>query len=283
MRVPLDFIKMHGTRNDFVLVDAREREPDGPALARAICDRHGGIGADGLLLVRPSKKAALRMRTFNPDGSEAEMCGNGIRCVIKYAVEAGLVAGRGPIPIQTKAGLKTVWPVTEGGSVIRVRVDMGPPELAPDRVPVAMTRIEGPVIDFPLTVEGTELRVTCLSMGNPHAVAFLDSPVEEFPLERLGPAMEHHPFFPARVNFSVVNRLGPDRLRGRVWERGAGLTMACGTGACAAVVAGHLKGLTEGEVEIELPGGTLSVAWDGYGLVYLEGPVEEVFRGRWPA
>ena len=273
---------MHGTRNDFVLVDARDAQIDGPALALAMCDRHGGIGSDGLLLVLPSDSAPLRMRMYNPDGSEAEMCGNGIRCFAKFGVEAGLISKDGPIDIETAAGTKIVWPTAERGLVTRVRVDMGPPELKPADIPVNVPQTEGPVIDFPITVDGMTLNLTCVSMGNPHAVAFLDTPVDDFPLEHIGPLVETHPAFPQKVNFSIVNREGPDRLRSRVWERGAGITMACGTGACASVVAARLKGLIDEEVSIELPGGSLTISWDGRGPVYLEGPVEEVYRGRWP-
>ncbi len=276
------FVKLHGTRNDYVLVDARDLDLDATPLAQAMCDRYGGVGSDGLLLVRPSSQAALRMQMFNPDGSEAEMCGNGIRCFTKYAVESGLIPGKGPVPIQTGAGIKTVWPHVEKGRVTRVRVDMGAPILTPSKVPVAYTRDEGPVIDYPISIDGVDLRVTCVSMGNPHAIAFLDTPVGDFPLDKIGPKMEHHPFFPRRVNFSIVNILDRSNLRTRVWERGAGLTLSCGTGACAIMVASRLKGAVGDEIRLQVPGGVLTLSWDGKGPVYLEGPAEEVFRGEWP-
>lgn len=279
----MQFVKLHGTRNDYVLIDARGTDVDATPLAQAMCDRYGGVGSDGLLLVRTALEAALRMQMFNPDGSEAEMCGNGIRCFTKYAVESGLIPSTGPIPIETGAGIKTVWPHVENGRVKHVRVDMGAPILTPAEVPVAYTRDAGPVIDYPISIDGFDLKVTCVSMGNPHAIAFLDTPVDEFPLEKIGPKVEHHPFFPRRVNFSIVNVTDRSTMRTRVWERGAGLTLSCGTGACAIMAASRLKGLAGNEIHLQVPGGQLTLSWDGKGPVYLEGPVEEVFRGDWPA
>jgi diaminopimelate epimerase len=284
------FIKMHGTGNDFIIVPGGADELSGVdhatswgEAASILCDRHFGIGSDGVLLLSPSDVAAFRMQTFNPDGSEAEMCGNGIRCVAKYAVESGMVANpsdKAGLKVSTLGGIKTVWPVISNGLVTGVRVDMEPPELAPARVPVAVES-ENPVLDHRVIIDGSSMDMTFVSMGNPHAIVFLDTPVDQFPLERVGPIVELDPLFPKRTNFEVVNVLGRDRLRVRVWERGAGLTMACGTGACAVMVAASLKGLVDETVTIELPGGELILEWDGTGPVFMTGAVESVFEGDW--
>jgi diaminopimelate epimerase len=221
------------------------------------------------------------MRMFNPDGSEAEMCGNGIRCLAKYAVERGIATPTdGAITVDTLAGRLRCEVSGADGRVERVRVSMGRPRLAPDEIPV-LAESSGPVLDLPVRVEGGDFRVTCVSMGNPHAVHFTEEPVEAIDLEHIGPRVEHHSAFPRRVNFEVANVLGRDRLRMRVWERGAGLTLACGTGACATAVAARLRGLVDDVVDVELPGGTVRIEWDGAGEVYLSGPAETVFEGRW--
>ncbi|MBI4233653.1 MAG: diaminopimelate epimerase [Chloroflexi bacterium] len=304
----MEFVKSHGAGNDYVLVDARRMERDWSAVARAVSDRHFGIGSDGLILLLPSTQAELRMRIFNPDGSEAEMCGNGIRCLAKFAIERGVVAWQGvPLRVETLAGIRTVEPVMAGGRVARVKVGMGEPVLRPQEIPVdAAARLvqvgahhvtgqrQGTkgqeyfaggdhfALDWPLAVEGVEFKVTCVSMGNPHAVAFVEQPVEEIPLHRLGPQVEHHPMFPRRTNFEVVNLVDRGHLRARVWERGAGQTLACGTGACAIAVAAHLHGYIGPTVDITLDGGVLTVQWAGRGEVFLEGPAEEAFTGVWP-
>ena len=296
------FVKMHGAGNDYVLLDARELECDWSRLAREMCDRHFGIGADGLLLVAPSAVAEVRMRMFNPDGSEAEMCGNGIRCFAKYVVERGIVAsGERALRVETGNGVLEVAPLTDGqGRVARARVSMGEPRFRAEDIPVRIPKGEkGLQLDiktvpldinkraldiiagYPVKLGGQEFRITCVSMGNPHAVAFVEQPVDDVPLQVVGPLMEHHPMFPKRVNFHVVNVVDRGRLRARTWERGAGLTLACGTGACAVQAAARLLGLTDSRVELEMPGGVLEVTWEGRGPVYLEGPVEEVFEGEW--
>lgn len=275
------FVKMHGTGNDFVLLEADEDARDWPGLARSLCDRHYGIGADGVILVMPSARADVRMRIFNPDGSEAEMCGNGIRCLVKYAVEMGLARPRGGrIMVEALAGILPAWVEMDGGQVRRVRVGMGVPRFAPAEVPVA---VEGPapVLDLPLEVEGERLLLTCLSLGNPHAVHFVESPVQAFPLDTVGPTVERHPLFPQRVNFGVARVLDPGHMELRVWERGAGPTLACGSGATAAVVAARLHGRAGDRVEVSLPGGTLTIEWDGKGEAYLSGPAEWAFEGSW--
>jgi diaminopimelate epimerase len=277
----MKFVKMHGTGNDFVLLRAQGDEQDWSRLARAMCDRHYGIGADGLILVLPSSQADVRMRMFNPDGSEAEMCGNGLRCVVKHAVDEGLARPRdGRISVETAVGVLSAQVFSEKGAVERVRVSMGVPRFAPQEIPV-LADAEPPVKDLSLDIEGQRLAVTCVSMGNPHAVHFVERPVAEFPLERIGSKVEHHPLFPQRVNFEVARVLGRERMEARVWERGAGITLACGSGACAAVVAAQLHGLVGERVDITLPGGVLTVEWDGAGECYLTGPAELVFEGEW--
>ena len=277
----MKFTKMHGTGNDFVLVDARGLDRDWPKLAVAVCDRHFGVGADGLLLVLPSKPADLRMRMYNPDGSEAEQCGNGVRCFVKYAVERDLVSlQRSALTVETAAGVLTAQATVTDGRVESVRVGMGRPRFAPQEIPVAV-EAEPPLTDLSLEVDGETLTVTCLSMGNPHAVLSWTQPVDAYPLEAVGPKVEHHPLFPNRVNFEVARVLRRDRIEARVWERGAGVTLACGSGAAAVMVAARLQGLVDDRAEVRLPGGTLTLEWDGEGEVYLTGPAVEVFEGSW--
>ena len=277
------FTKMHGAGNDYVYVDARGEERDWAALSVAMSDRHLGVGSDGLILALLSEKADLRMRMFNADGSEGEMCGNGIRCLVRFAFDNGIVsAEKSPVRVETMAGVLDVTPLVDNGNgMTAARVLMGAPRLVPAEIPVA---IEGTdvVIDQPLEVAGREFRMTCVSMGNPHAVVFMDEPVDDFPLTEIGPQVEHHPLFPARVNFEIVNVLdGGKVLKTRVWERGSGITMACGTGACAVQVAARLNGLAGDRATIALPGGDLTVEWPGEGEVVMEGPVATVFDGEW--
>ncbi len=275
------FTKMHGTGNDFVIVDGTRQDADWAALAVPLNDRHFGVGGDGLIVALPSQRADLRMRMFNPDGSEAEMCGNGIRCLAKYAVERGLVPARDRVRIETLAGDLICELQRDGGRVTSVRVGMGEPQLDPREIPVLAEQAP-PVLGFPVQVDGREFAVSCVSMGNPHAVWFTDEPVDSFPLHEFGPLVEHHPAFPRRVNFEIVNVLRPGAVSARVWERGAGLTLACGTGACAVHVAARLNGLTGDVSDVALPGGTLRIEWNGTGEVYLTGPAATVFEGEWP-
>jgi diaminopimelate epimerase len=277
----MNFVKMQGTGNDFVLLRAQGDEQDWSRLAQAMCDRHFGIGADGLILVLPSSSADVRMRMFNPDGSEAEICGNGLRCVVKYAVDEGLAWPReGELSVETSTGVLSAQVFGKKGAVERVRVSVGVPRFAPQDIPV-LVEAEPPLKDMPLDIDGQRLALTCVSLGNPHAVHFVDGPVAEFPLERIGPKVEHHPLFPQRVNFEVARVLDREHMEARVWERGAGATLACGSGACAAVVAAHLYGMAGERVDITLPGGRVVVEWDEVGECYLEGPAETVFVGEW--
>ncbi len=282
----MKFTKMEGAGNDYVYVDARNLEEDWPSLARQMSDRHLGIGSDGLILVQGSEVADLRMRMFNADGSEGEMCGNGIRCFVKYALEHGVIDGSpNTVSVDTLAGIRQVAPVLEKGRVTRARVSMGLPRFHPEEIPVTvdpdLCREGWPFLQYPVEVRGTTLAMSFVSMGNPHAVAFIEQPVAKFPLHTAGPMVEHHEMFPRRVNFEIVNIRGENALTARVWERGSGETMACGTGACAIAVASRLLGHTGDSVDITLPGGTLTIKWDGRGEVYLEGPAEEVFSGEW--
>lgn len=271
------FSKMHGAGNDFVLVeDLADRLRPDPMMVRAICDRHFGVGADGLIRIAPGAGGDFLMDYYNADGEPAEMCGNGIRCLAKYVADRGLHRGD-ELAVETRAGLKRLRLFRdEGGRVDRVQVDMGEPALAAADVPV---RSDGDPLHEPLEVEGMRLEGACLSMGNPHCVIFVDD-VAAVPLERLGPAVEASPKFPARVNAEFAQVLSPGEIRARVWERGSGPTLACGTGACAVVVAGALRGLTERRAAVHLPGGTLEIEWsEADGHVLMTGPVEEVFEG----
>jgi diaminopimelate epimerase len=277
----MKFVKMQGTGNDFVLIDARKLKKDWSELAQKMCHRHFGIGSDGLLLVEHSHSADLRMRMFNPDGSEAEACGNGIRCFAKYAVESGLAQGDSLL-IETLAGVREVKVFADGSRIHRVRVGMGQPRLGAEDIPVALAGAAAPILDYPLLIEGRRLPLTFVSMGNPHAVCFLEEPVSDFPLAELGPRVEHHPMFPQRANFEIANVQDGRRIAARVWERGVGETLSCGSGACAIAVASRLHGYTENQVDITLRGGMLTLEWDGSGEVYLSGPAETVFTGEWP-
>ena len=283
----MEFTKMHGAGNDYVYVDARAMpDRDWNSLSRAISDRHFGVGGDGLILVMDSDVADLQMRMFNSDGSEGEMCGNGIRCFAKYAIERGIVSPSSElVTVDTLAGVRTVYPRYDGTAVGSARVSMGKPHFVPRDIPVALDPAisdqPGPIVNYAVHPGDFRLFMTFVSMGNPHAVTFIDQPVEEFPLHNIGPLVERHPIFPRRVNFEIVN-IGEDgNLDARVWERGSGETMACGTGACAIGVASRLLGHTGDRVTIRLPGGSLDIEWDGNGEVFLEGPATEVFSGVW--
>lgn len=272
----LPFTKMHGIGNDYIYINAFTTTLPEPALmARRLSDRRTGIGGDGLILICPSATAHARMEMYNADGSRGEMCGNGIRCVGKYLYDHGL-ARANPLTVETDAGVKTLFLEIDGGRVSRVTVDMGEPILDGPRIPVAAA---GRVIDYPLEIEGQVYRVTCVSMGNPHCVTFVDA-VDPVELERVGPKFEYHPFFPRRVNTEFIQVLSPAELRMRVWERGAGETWACGTGACAAAVAAVLTQRAERRVLVHLRGGDLQIEWRAQdNHVYMTGPAEEVFEG----
>jgi diaminopimelate epimerase len=274
----MDFVKMHGLGNDFILLDEFERAAEivYDDAARKLCDRRRGIGGDGLLVLQSTPRADARMRIFNADGSEAEMCGNGIRCLAKYAYEAGYVT-RETLTIQTEAGLKNARLLTEKGVVKEICVDMGAPILKPAFVP-ALAEQEF-AVEERIDVGRDVFYFTAVSMGNPHCVIFVPD-AEKIPLEALGPALERHSLFPQRVNVEFAQTLNRREVLLRVWERGAGATPACGTGACAAVVAGVLEGRLERETLVRLPGGTLRVAWRDSNEIFMSGPATHVFRGE---
>ena len=278
----MNFTKLHGTGNDFVVLDARSVERDWSALAQTICDRHFGVGSDGLILAAASERAPVRMRIFNADGSEAEMSGNGMRCLVKFAVDQGIVTPRDDeFDVETGAGVLRVRIASEGGLVTSVRESMGPPRLDPREIPVAIDA-PPPITNFDVQVDGVTLPITPVSMGNPHAVYFQSAPVTEYPLHTVGPLMEHHALFPKRTNFEVVRVLDRAHAEMRVWERGVGETLSCGSGASATMVAARLLDLVDDAMELRVPGGELKLEWDGEGDVILTGPVVEVFRGTWP-
>lgn len=288
------FTKMHGLGNDYVYVNCFEEDIADPAvLARAVSDRHRGIGSDGLILIGPSQKADVRMRIFNADGSEAEMCGNGIRCVAKYTYEHGLARAGGAIAvpgqqsfpaslnIETGNGILTVGlAVNKSNQVSKVCVNMGQPVLSPQDIPVRLAGEK--VVDQPIEVLGRQLLMTCVSMGNPHAVFFCDD-VQSVELGKLGPAIENHSLFPKRTNVHFVQIDKPTEFTMRTWERGSGITMACGTGACASVVALVLTRRQERVCIAHLPGGDLELNWcEQDNCVYMTGPAVEIFEGVWP-
>ena len=276
----MKFTKMHGLGNDYVYL-LPTQEQDWSALSIAMSDRHFGIGSDGLILALPSTIADFKMRMFNADGSEAEMCGNGIRCVAKFAMEEGLVAGDADVvTVETLAGIKTLQIFRDGGVISGARVDMGAPNLDPGSLPSTVEG-PGPAIGIPLTVDGIDLSLTLVSVGNPHAVHYIDYDPDLFPLERIGPQVEHHPMFPRRVNFQVVQVLNPGEVKHRVWERGSGITLASGTSATAVCVASQINGFTGKRIIDHMPGGDLVLEWDGSGSVYMTGPATRVFDGSW--
>jgi len=288
------FSKMHGLGNDYVYVNCFEEKIEDPAkLAQIVSDRHFGIGADGLILISPSQTADVRMRIFNADGSEAEMCGNGIRCVAKYAYEHKLaeaggafsVPGQPPCPaslnIETGNGILTVGLITDSNDKVeKVCVNMGQPVLTPKDIPVKLSGEK--VIEEPIEILGQKLLMTCVSTGNPHATFFCDD-VGSIELEKLGPAIENHRLFPNRVNVHFVQVDKPTKFTMRTWERGSGITLACGTGACACCAAAVLTGRCGRICTAHLPGGDLDLNWcEEDNCVYMTGPAVEVFEGTWP-
>jgi diaminopimelate epimerase len=271
----MKFWKMHGLGNDYVVIDNRDRrigDDEAAELALKLCKRRFSIGADGVLFVSNSTSADAKMRIFNADGSEAEMCGNGIRCFAKYCYENN-IARKGELVIETLAGNKRTWLTVEGGVVQSVMVDMGMPVLERSKIPMVG---QGTFINEELQVDGEAYKATCLSVGNPHCVIFVDS-VDDFPVERVGPKIESHQLFPKRTNVEFAQVLGENEVKLRVWERGCGETLACGTGACATVVAGNLLEKLGGKVLVHLLGGDLTVEYAD--LLLMTGAAEKVFEG----
>ena len=273
------FTNWQGTGNDFVMIDClKEPEADYVSAAVELCDRHYGIGADGILLVLPSDKADIRMQIINADGSEAEMCGNGIRCFASYVYEKGYVKFE-EFTVETGAGILVPKIMEKHGAEAMVKVDMGEPILEGEKIPVAgygMNRI----VAEPITVKDKEFKMTCVSMGNPHCVIFVDD-AENFPIHEYGPLVERHEKFPKRVNAEFIQVIDRKHLRMRVWERGAAVTLACGTGACATTTAAILNDFTDRNIEIQLDGGKLNIEWADNNHLYMTGPAVQVFAGTY--
>lgn len=275
----MKFTKMHGCGNDYVYVNLFEETiADPAALSIAVSDRHFGIGSDGLITIGPSDLADFRMRIYNADGSEAEMCGNGIRCVAKYVYDHKLT-NKKEISVETGAGVKYLTLIIENEKVSQVRVDMGEPILEPQQIPVLSGKM--PVVDEPIEVGGRSFQMTCISMGNPHAVVFVED-VANFPIETYGPLFEHHERFPKRTNTEFVQIISRNEARMRVWERGSAETWACGTGTCATAMACILNGFTDHVVLVHLRGGDLTIEYDKKtNHIFMTGPATEVFRGEY--
>ncbi len=274
----MKFTKMHGCGNDYVYINCfNEMVEDPSALAIKVSDRHFGIGSDGLILICPSTVADFRMRMFNADGSEGEMCGNGIRCVAKYVYDHGMTDAK-KISIETGAGIKYLDLTVEDGKVSLVKVDMGEPILVPAQIPVDFAGER--MVNEPVEVDGKEWNMTCVSMGNPHAVVFVPD-TKSLELEKMGPHFEHHKIFPKRTNTEFVQILSRNEINMRVWERGSGETLACGTGTCASVMACILNGYTEHEVLVHLIGGDLTIHYDEKSNhIFMTGPAVTVFEGE---
>ena len=275
----LQFTKMHGLGNDYVYMDAINQKIENRSeLAKFVSDRHFGIGSDGLILICPSEKADFRMQMFNQDGSEAEMCGNGIRCVGKFVYDKGLTK-KETITVETLAGIKTLVMTAKNGKIETARVDMGEPILEPEKIPVISN--ENPVKNLKLEVENKDFTFTCVSMGNPHAVTFIKEDVNKFDICKYGAKLEVNKAFPKKANIEFINVIDDKTLKMRVWERGAGETLACGTGACAVTVSAILNGYTKRAITVHLLGGDLKIEWNkNDNHVYMTGPATTVFEGK---
>jgi diaminopimelate epimerase len=295
---------MQGAGNDFILVEAGNLSRNWSQTAIAMCDRHFGVGGDGLLLVLASNVADFGMRMFNPDGSEAEACGNGLRCLARYVADKGLLLRKfeggevdkespdvelanteaQEILVETMSGIRMVKLYKVMGKVTKIQVSMGEPKFGAKDIPVVIEHFFlpiKPILDYPVTIKDRELSLSFVSMGNPHAVYFWSHQVSDFPLSQLGPEVEQLAIFPNRVNFEVARVIDRDQVEARVWERGVGETLACGSGACAVAVTAQLHGYIDSKVDIKLPGGILEVEWNRGGEVFLSGPAEVVFTGEW--
>lgn len=285
MSEDLAFAKLQAAGNAYIAVDGRDRELPLRDLAIRMGQHHFGVGSDGLVVVERSERAALRMRIFNTDGSESEMSGNGLRLFCKFAIDRGLLdPDPDGVEIETGGGVRRVWPRLTGGRMVSARIAMGEPRFEAAQIPVEHPSIgaDERVVDLPLEVAGHRLSLTCLSLGNPHAVWIQAAPVGSIPLAAIGPAVQNHPFFPKRINFEVVQVRDRGRIRARVFERGEGETRSSGTGSTASAVAARLHGLVDDEIAVELAGGDLNVHWAGRGEALLDGPAAEVFTGTWP-
>ena len=287
----IEFAKLQGAGNDYIAIDGRGIDRDWGQLSLDMSRPAFGVGSDGIVLVQePQADAAasgaqIRMRVYNPDGSEAEMSGNGIRLFSKFVIDRKIaLPGPDGLSVETGGGVRTVVPTMDGDKMVAARVAMGVPEFDPASIPVDSSVLGGAerVHDFPLEVGGRTLKITCLAVGNPHAVAFPEEPVEEFPLVEIGTLVEKHPMFPNRINFEIVNVRSRSQIRARIFARGAGETLSSGTGSTASATAARAHGLVDDEVEVLVDGGMLKISWDESGEAFLEGPAVEVFTGVWP-
>ncbi|MQG87675.1 MAG: diaminopimelate epimerase [SAR202 cluster bacterium] len=279
------FTKLHGAGNDYIAVDGRGIERDWGTLSKEMSRIAFGVGSDGIVLVQNAEDAQIRMRVYNPDGSEAEMSGNGIRLFAKFVIDRKIATPEaGALTVQTEGGIRTVWPTMEGDKMVAAKVAMGVPTFVPSEIPVETNMTGGLEIikNYPIQAGGRQLDVTCLAVGNPHAVAIMDEPVEQFPLVDIGPHVEHHELFPNRINFEIVNVIDRSKIRARIFERGAGETMSSGTGSTASASAARAHGLVDDEVDVIVDGGVLRISWNEAGEAFLEGPAVEVFTGVWP-
>ena len=285
----MKFTKLQGTGNDFVLVETSDEQCDWSKLAAAMCERHFGIGSDGLLLLLPSSDADFRMRMFDPDGSEAEACGNGIRCLARYVYDHAMIpASADQLSVETIVGVRQLKLNKANGKLIDIQAGMGKPAFKAEEIPVEIEQGREKIVyiktmmSYPVDIVGVDRLLNFVSMGNPHAVYFQDNPVADFPLSQVGPKVELLAIFPRRANFEVARVLNRREVEVRTWERGAGETLACGSGACAVAVAAQLLGYVDNKVNIKLLGGTLKLEWDGTEEVLMTGPAETVFYGEWP-
>ena len=276
----IQFTKMHGAGNDYVFIDGRNSTLNWSSLAISISDRHFGVGADGLIVAFDSKDADIRMQMYNLDGSEGMMCGNGIRCFVAFGVNIGLLnRDSASFSVETASGILEVTPIWENDQMVAASVNMGLPKFLSSEVPFILEGYQS-LEDYDLEIDDQHFAVSALSMGNPHAVTILDTPISGFDLAHIGPKIENHPMFPQQVNFEIINILNRDLISLRVWERGSGQTLACGTGACAAAVIAIKKGLVNNKVTVKLPGGDLEIQWKNDSYVYMKGPIKTVFQGR---
>ena len=282
----MKFTKMHGAGNDFVVIEGKDSHRNWSELAIKMCDRHFGVGADGLLLIYPSKVADFRMRIFNADGSESTVCGNGLRCLVKYYVDSNKIKRDSEIKIKTSDGLRTARIRRKRNKITDIDVNMGEAKIGLNSKQVKMINHNlaidvKSVMNRVIKVNNQELQVSLVSVGNQHAVCFMDNSVDKFPLADFGPKVENHRLFPEETNFEIANIINRKSVRARIWERGVGETLACGSGACAITIAGNLLGYIDNKVDVILPGGVLQVKWDIGSDIYLRGPAETVFNGEW--
>jgi diaminopimelate epimerase len=281
----VEFAKLHGAGNDYIAVDGRGIDRDWGALSIEMSRLAFGVGSDGIVLVQDSDSAQIRMRVYNPDGSEAEMSGNGIRLFSKFVIDRKIVVPASDgLTVETGGGVRTVWPTMDGDKMISAKVAMGFPTFTPDEIPVN-TDITGDldiIKNYSIQAGGRDLSITCLAVGNPHAVVVMDESVEDFPLVEVGPHVENHELFPNRINFEIVNVINRSKIRARIFERGAGETMSSGTGSTASAAAAREHGLVDDTVDVVVDGGMLRISWDATGEAFLEGPAVEVFTGVWP-